>query len=990
MTTKINRPALPSLHPVRGVRAVGIVTAHIVITVIFGLQTSWGHVLAAESNAAETQKQLDVLEKELQALLAADKDAILQRQAAHAKDLESEPLIPDAPGIPTKNDFLGEQFEYRRRVVTAYTEHSQDPPNARRPGLEFLEAYVRFSSDQPDAVTADELSKLGDVAMAAGSRDPIVMAYHTRAREQLQQLPANDALLKYQAIFESLRIGAYPPALVRFQLTVWKNKGLRAPRLPDSEMQALRGEAFRAAEAYLTADGSRTSPAIALAQARATLFPGAMKANDHQGLYQACLAGRRVHPWILHMLAGEYYYRLAWEYRGGGFADSVTPEGFAKFNEYLPRAGEHFKRAWFLHPELVEAPAKLIQVANASNTTGWRAEQWFHEAVKAQVDDEDAYKHYAWSLMPRWGGSQEQLVDFGRRCLLSGRWDTSVPRRALEILRNLKMDVPTNQRPGQNPHVAALSAIYLDSLLSAIESSRASAADYAYDLAVVSAHLIEAGDFARVRSAFEVAGEDDAWAWTVELGIGYRYALGIAYAATGPAASKAAIIHEALFVREKELRTIGDDERLLSIVQEAQSADDQPRAQWFYRVARTMLHQRRQFEAGEWVSLGFDAEMSSWLTHAAHIEIIDDTTVRLRCYGGTNGMCLQPLVTFQRPFEIQAEVKVVSLIDGYAFTGIVYNAPRWTRRKFPQVVSAGQWVRVEQTHLREKDKTHQGPFVAVNAPSADGFVSLAIRVWPEVLEFRGQGKRVHLDPEFPVEMTDHLHFGNILNAGSAGEALFRNLRIRKLVDEPPTADADEAVAAAPSAPQTPKAASSAERLKLAETLMLSMRLDEARQQINLVLMARPVLPGADRVSGDISYRQQDYAAARAAYEREVQRNPDDDYSQLLLAWVLSAAPEDSVRDGRKAVEIMEGIKRRNGERYDQYITYRTTYVAALAEIKDFAAAKAMLAGITENGLSEFDLQNVTALKAAIGNDRPFRLAPKPPRDPARQLDSKKF
>src|SRR5436190_8943005 len=86
-----------------------------------------------ERTPASLQKGLDVLEKDLQAQLTADDAAMRDRQESHDKDLESEPLIPDPPIVPTANDFLGEQYEYRRRVLVAYGQHGADPVGAREP-----------------------------------------------------------------------------------------------------------------------------------------------------------------------------------------------------------------------------------------------------------------------------------------------------------------------------------------------------------------------------------------------------------------------------------------------------------------------------------------------------------------------------------------------------------------------------------------------------------------------------------------------------------------------------------------------------------------------------------------------------------------------------------------------------------------------------------------------------------------------------------------
>jgi tetratricopeptide (TPR) repeat protein len=93
-------------------------------------------------------------------------------------------------------------------------------------------------------------------------------------------------------------------------------------------------------------------------------------------------------------------------------------------------------------------------------------------------------------------------------------------------------------------------------------------------------------------------------------------------------------------------------------------------------------------------------------------------------------------------------------------------------------------------------------------------------------------------------------------------------------------------------------------------------------------------------------RKKDFANAAADYRRVVELNPESPVGQNGLAWLLSTAPDEKVRDGKKAVEAAtkacELTEWKNGG-------YLDTLAAAYAEVGEFDKAvewqeKALKAG----------------------------------------------
>src|SRR5262249_4269138 len=133
---------------------------------------------------------------------------------------------------------------------------------------------------------------------------------------------------------------------------------------------------------------------------------------------------------------------LAWQARGGGWASTVTPQGWAGFKEHLEKAAQHFSEAYKLGPQYPEAAAEMITVAMAGGAPdGETPRLWFDRAVKAQLDYLKAYQNYLFSLMPRWGGTHEQMYMFGRECLQTNRFDTFVPYEMLSAFESIYSDI---------------------------------------------------------------------------------------------------------------------------------------------------------------------------------------------------------------------------------------------------------------------------------------------------------------------------------------------------------------------------------------------------------------------------------------------------------------------------------------------------------------------------------------------------------------------
>ena len=130
-------------------------------------------------------------------------------------------------------------------------------------------------------------------------------------------------------------------------------------------------------------------------------------------------------PWLGLVFRGKAEIDAAWESRGGGWAYTVTDDGWKGFAEHQKKAAEALERAHALHPEFPNAAAYMVKVSGAG--CDGNLDLWFRRALAAQIDSAYAWSEYRWHNLPRWGGSVERIRRLSKAALDTRRHDTAVP-----------------------------------------------------------------------------------------------------------------------------------------------------------------------------------------------------------------------------------------------------------------------------------------------------------------------------------------------------------------------------------------------------------------------------------------------------------------------------------------------------------------------------------------------------------------------------------
>ena len=124
---------------------------------------------------------------------------------------------------------------------------------------------------------------------------------------------------------------------------------------------------------------------------------------------------------------GEFYVLYAWDARGDGYANTVTPEGGRLMAQRLAQAEKYLEKAWQLDPDNAGAATAMISVEMGQGQGRERMELWFRRAMQADPDYLHACECKLLYLEPKWHGSAPDMLAFGRECAQTRNWRGRLP-----------------------------------------------------------------------------------------------------------------------------------------------------------------------------------------------------------------------------------------------------------------------------------------------------------------------------------------------------------------------------------------------------------------------------------------------------------------------------------------------------------------------------------------------------------------------------------
>lgn len=115
--------------------------------------------------------------------------------------------------------------------------------------------------------------------------------------------------------------------------------------------------------------------------------------------------------YVARAARGIYLVDVGWSHRGGGYARNTSSQQFRAMRIYHRHALADLVNAVERNPQLVIAYAEIISLSKA-NSDDEVLEKALADAMAADPRAYSVRKAYFFSLMPRWGGSYQQIDKF--------------------------------------------------------------------------------------------------------------------------------------------------------------------------------------------------------------------------------------------------------------------------------------------------------------------------------------------------------------------------------------------------------------------------------------------------------------------------------------------------------------------------------------------------------------------------------------------------
>ncbi|HKW28229.1 MAG TPA: hypothetical protein VJT54_02765 [Verrucomicrobiae bacterium] len=350
----------------------------------------------------------------------------------------SKPMVW-ATNTLTVRDVQKRAREFRlRQWLEGYEQRGRRNPVLDAEVEQFIRVWIDRNYGGPEATNTLSLETESDrLANNSNFTDPLVLT--VAADNSLNYFDSLHRFERALAIYPGAAQRSYPQlyATVRFRSQL-NNDSYQAGALDTAALELLP-KCFT--------DGSFTP---ADQQEIAEIFVNGWAYNFfYRNADSVCQIVHRAGPsyqWLALTLDGEREIGAAWRARGGGYANTVTKEGWQGFGEHLARAREELTQAWKMHPDFPLAPCRMIYVSLGDSDLE-QMRVWFDRTLMAQMDCPRAWSDLRWGLRPRWHGSEAALLALGRTAINTGRFDTDVPRKFFDCVADVEseMDLPAGR-----------------------------------------------------------------------------------------------------------------------------------------------------------------------------------------------------------------------------------------------------------------------------------------------------------------------------------------------------------------------------------------------------------------------------------------------------------------------------------------------------------------------------------------------------------------
>jgi hypothetical protein len=287
-----------------------------------------------------------------------------------------------------------------------------------------------------------------DAAIAAGCDDPIISYLYVRFSLAHQDISKGALAESFSRAAQKINLSSYPDVR-KFWVSVWAAKEAKAAAGSNTPMGVVE---FRGmAMANLTAALSdRSMPPEEVYGDCDCLFDtlqvNSFELTNWYKFIEIPLFANYDKSLAL-LVRGEAYIDMAWSSRGNGYADTVTDAGWTNFEERLGVAEKALDEAWSLNSNQTLIPTAMLTLELGQGNGRERMEMWFNRAMALDPDNDAACEAKRYYLEPKWYGSSQDMLAFGRQCVESKAWGGRVPLTLVNAHKALAEYQDESERP---------------------------------------------------------------------------------------------------------------------------------------------------------------------------------------------------------------------------------------------------------------------------------------------------------------------------------------------------------------------------------------------------------------------------------------------------------------------------------------------------------------------------------------------------------------
>ncbi|WP_422929354.1 hypothetical protein [Singulisphaera sp. PoT] len=411
------------------------------VAVLFGVRHQLQQVESLQAAAAASAKPIDTSAEPDEPAVSPRAPKPWPRSEAGFSVLQQADKTPMAP-IPQDPEAIKKRRDdmlawNRRTLGEAYEKVGKKDPRWDEPARKAFDLAARhFSLTVDPQVTYDEIYKGARAAVDAGCDDPLLAYVYARTSVG-ENYPGEEELIRRaQAAAKGLAASQYP-AFRRAVALRFSGEMALAGQNPSEENREAARRDFDAALALIEESVAKDehnafweanwdSTLLDLIRGHRTLGAPPVEAYNIVDAGLERVAGAK---YLRLLLRGKFWLTFGWEARTIAFAPDVPKGGFETMEKRLAIAKKALKEAWEVEPDSIEVPQCLMEIDKGVGGDRETMELWFDRAIKANGDDRMiCFSKLDW-LDPKWHGTAEEMIAFGRACR-----DTKNSRTGITLL----------------------------------------------------------------------------------------------------------------------------------------------------------------------------------------------------------------------------------------------------------------------------------------------------------------------------------------------------------------------------------------------------------------------------------------------------------------------------------------------------------------------------------------------------------------------------